>query len=106
MIDPKAGLAKYARHGSESAFRNLVNHYGGLVFNSALKRVSDPDLAEETAQNVFAHLSRKATQVLKYRSISAWLFETTASNPPKPSAPNTAISAKSKPCQNPSPTAP
>ncbi|MDF1714992.1 MAG: sigma-70 family RNA polymerase sigma factor [Akkermansiaceae bacterium] len=77
MIDPKAELTKYARHGSEAAFRSLVDHYSGLVFNSALRRVSDSSLAEETAQNVFAHLARKATQVSKYRSISAWLFETT-----------------------------
>jgi len=77
MIEPKVELIRYARTGSEQAFRKLVSYYGGLVANSARRRVADSHLAEEVVQNVFTTLAKKAVKVSEYHSISAWLHETT-----------------------------
>ena len=77
MPDPKDDLARYAHNGCEDAFRRVIDHYGALVLNTARRRVHEAGLAEELAQNVFVLLARKAGKVSGYRSVSAWLFETT-----------------------------
>jgi len=77
MPTPEEDLARFAHSGCEDAFRNVIDHYGSLVLNTARRRVRDAGLAEELAQNVFVLLARKAGKVSRYRSVSAWLFETT-----------------------------
>ncbi|YCM46346.1 sigma-70 family RNA polymerase sigma factor [Verrucomicrobiaceae bacterium 227] len=77
MPDLNDDLTRYARTGSEVAFRRLVERCGSLVLNSAQRRVGNPDLAKEVAQNVFAALAVKAEKVSQYQSVSAWLFEST-----------------------------
>lgn len=61
MADSQNLLAQYARHGSESAFQELVSRYLGLVYSTALRLVGgDTHLAEDVAQTVFIALARKA----------------------------------------------
>src|SRR5947209_11245144 len=60
MTDSQQLLEEYARSGSESAFRELVTRYLGLVYSTALRLVGgDIHLAEDVAQTVFMDLARK-----------------------------------------------
>lgn len=72
-------LQKFADPGSksssEAAFRMLVERYAGLVFSIALRRVGDPQLAEEIAQNVFTVLARKASKIDVKGSLAGWLHQ-------------------------------
>jgi DNA-directed RNA polymerase specialized sigma24 family protein len=61
MTDSKQLLAEYAKSSSESAFRELVTYYFGLVYSTGLRLVGgDTHLAEDVAQTVFSDLARKA----------------------------------------------
>lgn len=73
----KTALAEFASSGNESAFRLVVEEFGGLVFSSALRRTDDHELAEEVAQNVFTVMARKAREVARYQSIAGWVFTAT-----------------------------
>ena len=62
--------------GRESAFNELVNRHGGLVFGVAVRQTGDRSVAEEVVQDVFATLARKARIVLGHPSLPAWLHVT------------------------------
>lgn len=71
-------LAEYARSGSETAFRELVTRYMGLVYSAALRLVeSDTHLAEDVAQTVFADLARKARGLSSAVQLGGWLHQRT-----------------------------
>jgi RNA polymerase sigma factor (sigma-70 family) len=70
-------LAQYARHNSETAFTTLVERYVNLVYSTALRRVGNPQAAEEIAQAVFIILARKARGLSRRTVLSGWLFQTT-----------------------------
>ncbi len=70
-------LKEYAVSGSDTAFANLFRAYGGMVYASALRRVSDPQLAEDVTQETFAMLARKAGALSDHTSLAGWLFATT-----------------------------
>ncbi|HWB03176.1 MAG TPA: sigma-70 family RNA polymerase sigma factor [Verrucomicrobiales bacterium] len=71
-------LLEFARRGNEAAFAEIVRRYGGLVFGAALRRSGDHGLAEETAQNVFTILARKAAALAEHPALAAWLQKTAA----------------------------
>jgi RNA polymerase sigma factor (sigma-70 family) len=71
-------LDAFARRGDETAFAEVVRRYGGLVFGAALRRLGDHGLAEETAQNVFTILARKAAALADHPALAAWLQKTAA----------------------------
>ena len=71
-------LREFVQSGrSEVAFAELVERMSGLVYHRALRGTGDPGLAEEVTQNVFAILARKADQLQKHESLSAWILLTT-----------------------------
>jgi RNA polymerase sigma factor (sigma-70 family) len=70
-------LQAFARDGNQQAFADVVRRHLDLVYATALRKLSEPDAAQEVAQNVFAALARKAWQFAPDDSLPAWLYKTT-----------------------------
>ncbi len=66
-------LQEYRDAGSEMAFEQLVARHANLVYSTAFRRLGDPQLAEDAAQQVFCLLARKANQVSRSTSMVGWL---------------------------------
>jgi RNA polymerase sigma factor (sigma-70 family) len=78
MTEAQTLLAEYARTGSETAFRELVTRYLGLVYSTALRLVGgDTHLAEDVAQTVFMDLARKARGLPSGVMLGGWLHQRT-----------------------------
>jgi RNA polymerase sigma factor (sigma-70 family) len=70
-------LREFREHGSEAAFRTLVERHLGLVHAAARRQVGDAQLAEEVSQAVFLLLARKASSLPGDARLSGWLYRTT-----------------------------
>jgi RNA polymerase sigma factor (sigma-70 family) len=75
-IDDKALLSAFARDGSESAFRTLVDRHSGWVYAAAYRQLRDSHLAEDAAQAVFVLLCQRAKTMKPQQKVSGWLFMT------------------------------
>ena len=70
-------VREYAATGSDAAFETLVSRYVNLVHSAALRRVGEPQLAEEVTQAVFIILARKAASLGSGTILPSWLYRTT-----------------------------
>jgi RNA polymerase sigma factor (sigma-70 family) len=74
-------LREYACDGDEAAFREIVLRHTDLVYSSALRQTTSPDLAHDVAQSVFTDLARKAQPLANSLeqnvSLLGWLFRST-----------------------------
>ena len=68
-------LREYVDNGSEAAFGKLVVRHMQLVYWTCRRDLRDPELAEETAQDVFLLLARKASGLSSDVCVSGWLFQ-------------------------------
>lgn len=66
-------LRRFASTGDQKAFEALVERHAGLVRGVALRRLSDPHLAEEVTQSVFVLLARKAGGIRE--CLGGWLYK-------------------------------
>src|SRR5437870_6739778 len=70
-------LRKYAEHGAETAFGEIVARHTNLVYSAALRQVDSPDIAAEVAQNVFVGLAGAAQglsrRLAENASLAGWL---------------------------------
>ncbi|MFN0129043.1 MAG: RNA polymerase sigma factor [Verrucomicrobiales bacterium] len=66
-------LSRYHESGDQEAFAEVVRAAGPLVWRVAMRRLQDPQLAEEAAQNVFVILARKAPLLVRRPGLLAWL---------------------------------
>ncbi len=69
-------LQRFARHGEQRAFADVVRRHLDLVFATALRKVGDAGGAQEISQNVFSVLARKAWRFAPDDSLPAWLHKT------------------------------
>jgi RNA polymerase sigma factor (sigma-70 family) len=69
-------LEDYVKRRSEAAFSELVRRHIDWVHSVALRRVGDPDLAEDIVQAVFVLLARKAASLRPGTLLGGWLFRT------------------------------
>lgn len=80
MPDPDANdedlLRAFARRGDQLAFRRIVERHAGLVTGVVRRQLSDAGAAEETVQNVFALLARKAGSARATPTLAGWLCRT------------------------------
>ena len=68
-------LAEYARHGSETAFGELVRRHVNMVHSAALREAGgNVSLAEDITQEVFTELARRASPLAAHPAIVGWLY--------------------------------
>ncbi|MES2659757.1 MAG: sigma-70 family RNA polymerase sigma factor [Verrucomicrobiota bacterium] len=69
-------LQAWVRHQRQADFTEIVRRHLGLVRGIARRQVGT-DLADDTAQMVFAILARKAPGLTELRSLGSWLHRVT-----------------------------
>ena len=78
MAETDQILLKRFAKGDEKAFRIFVERHFGLVFQVALRRIQNRQLAEEAAQNVFCAVAKKASGLSKKSDLLLpWLHRAT-----------------------------
>ncbi len=71
-------LRLYSQNGCEEAFRELVERHVGLVYATALRKMSgDTAAAEDVSQRVFSDLARKARSLPVNVLLPGWLYRHT-----------------------------
>jgi RNA polymerase sigma factor (sigma-70 family) len=73
-MDDHELLREYVERRSEPAFTELVARHVNLVYSTARRLGSEPQLAQDVAQSVFLQLARKAGTVRDGRVLAAWLY--------------------------------
>jgi RNA polymerase sigma factor (sigma-70 family) len=78
MDDDAQCLRRYAEHGSEEAFRELVDRHLPMVYSTAIRILGgDAQLAEDVAQRVFSDVARKARTLAHQAVLAGWLHRHT-----------------------------
>ena len=70
-------LIERCRQGDETAFRELVDQYKGLVFGLAARSVPNQARAEELAQDVFLKVHRGLPYFRGESKLSTWIYRIT-----------------------------
>ncbi|HBD07337.1 MAG TPA: RNA polymerase subunit sigma-24 [Syntrophobacteraceae bacterium] len=68
-------LIRDAQHGDLDAFNSLILAYQGMLYNTALRILSDEDLAADATQEAFISAFRSIT-MFRGGSFKAWLMRT------------------------------
>lgn len=71
-------LVERCRKGDESAFRELVDQYKGMVFALTARSVSDRARAEELAQEVFLRVHKGLPYFRGEAKLSTWIYRIVA----------------------------
>lgn len=67
-------LRRYADHGADNAFAELVRRHCDLVWAAARRVSGDGEIARDVAQTVFADLARKAGKLPAGTVLAGWLY--------------------------------
>ena len=67
-------LVERCRQGDETAFRELVEQYKGLVFSIIARSVTNRGRAEELAQDVFLKIHKGLPYFRGESRLSTWIF--------------------------------
>jgi len=76
MVDDFWYLQHYASTGSQQSFAQIVAQYADMVYSTCLRRLRDPEAAQDAAQAVFVTLARKARTLKPGTIIGGWLYRT------------------------------
>jgi RNA polymerase sigma factor (sigma-70 family) len=76
MDDPEL-LERFARDGSQDAFRELTTRHTNLVFACASQRLRDEHAAQDVTQAVFVALALKAKSLRSGTPLAGWLYRAT-----------------------------
>jgi RNA polymerase sigma-70 factor (ECF subfamily) len=74
---PEHELIERCRQGDESAFRELVDQYKGVVFALTARSIADRARAEEVAQEVFLRVHRGLALFRGESKLSTWIYRIT-----------------------------
>ncbi len=74
---PEHELVERCRQGDETAFRELVDQYKGIVFALIARSVSDRARAEEVAQDVFLKIHKGLPYFRGESKLSTWIYRIT-----------------------------
>jgi RNA polymerase sigma-70 factor (ECF subfamily) len=74
---PEHELVERCRLGDETAFRELVDQYKGLVFALAARSIPNRARAEELAQEVFLRVHRGLSAFRGESRLSTWIYRIT-----------------------------
>ena len=78
MIDDRELLRRYAEHGAQEAFAELVTRKIDLVYGAALRQVGgEAHLAQEVTQAVFLAVAAQAAVLQRHAALTGWLYTTT-----------------------------
>jgi RNA polymerase sigma factor (sigma-70 family) len=72
-------LIERLKKGEESAFKEIVDSSQGLVYNTALGIVQNPEDAEDVTQEVFVQLYESIHSFKGESKLSTWLYRITVS---------------------------
>ena len=75
---PEHELIERCRSGDESAFRELVDQYKGLVFALVSRERGRPGRAEDLAQDVFLRVHRGLPYFRGESKLSTWIYRIVA----------------------------
>lgn len=75
---PEHELVERCRNGDETAFRELVEQYKGLVFAITARSVADPARAEELAQEAFLRVHKGLPYFREEARLSTWIYRIVA----------------------------
>ncbi len=75
--DDEQRIIRQAQAGDTAAFATLVEKYGQLVFNLALRTLHDPQEAEDIAQETFVRAWRALPRFRAEAQFSTWLYRIT-----------------------------
>ena len=73
-LPPEHDLLQRCRQGDETAFRELVDQYKGLVFGLISRSVTNRARAEELAQDVFLKIYRGLPYFRGESKLSTWIY--------------------------------
>src|SRR5688572_9762440 len=76
-MDDHELLQRYAEHGANDAFAELVRRHVNLVYSAARRQLRSAQLAEEVTQAVFFDLSRVGRSLKPTQPLAPWLFMVT-----------------------------
>ncbi len=68
-------LVRQVLHGDDQAYRTLVERYQHMVFTLGVRMLGDPELAEETAQDVFVKAYSALGTFRGAAKFSTWLYK-------------------------------
>ena len=72
-------LIEQVKQGNETAFRELVETWQDMVFNTALGLVQQTEDAEDVAQEVFVQVHQSINSFKGESKLSTWLYRITVS---------------------------
>ena len=75
-LDDATLLERYAKAGSDDAFRMLVDRYASMVYSICAGELRNADLAQDATQAVFVVLAQRAARLRVDRSLAGWLYAT------------------------------
>lgn len=73
-VTPEHELVERCRQGDETAFRELVDHYKGLVWGLTARSVPNRARAEELAQDVFLKVHKGLPYFRGESKLSTWIY--------------------------------